>query len=400
VRRDLGNEVIVAIIAVGVIAFAVIFGIVLSLSNANPTAAPTAPAQQPTLRFTLVIDAQNTQTAALLAESAAQPTATPSPTSTPRPTDTDLPTETRTLTNTPRPTLTDTPTETRTLTNTPRPTFTDTQTTLTHTPRPSATASPRPTDTPRPTFTDTAIPSPTNTETATPSRTFTVTLTHTPRPTLTHTPRPTFTDTPTPSSTPLPPTDTPHPTRTPRPSPTDTAAACPAPVGWVTYVLSPTDTLYALAVAASSSVDQLREANCLNDGDLPPAGAAVALPRLPAQPIPVFPPVAPERDLNREGCTFPGAIIGAPLPGEIVSGVIDVIGTASMSNFAYYRVEVRPDAAPTFDLYERGETPVIGGTLAELNTDLYGDGLHWLRLTVVQPNGEFPTRCVVPVIFR
>ena len=35
-RRDIGNEVVVAVVAIGLIAFAVIFGIVLSLSSTGP----------------------------------------------------------------------------------------------------------------------------------------------------------------------------------------------------------------------------------------------------------------------------------------------------------------------------------------------------------------------------
>ncbi len=55
-RRDIGNEVIVAIAAVGVIAFAVIFGIVLTISNGDQGAAATTvplATRQPTVLFTL-----------------------------------------------------------------------------------------------------------------------------------------------------------------------------------------------------------------------------------------------------------------------------------------------------------------------------------------------------------
>ena len=83
-----------------------------------------------------------------------------------------------------------------------------------------------------------------------------------------------------------------------------------------------------------------------------------------------------------------------------LDGVISLLGTASQDSFAYYRIEIRPDAASIFNLYERSEVPVVNGTLAEVNTHLFGDGLHWIRLTLVQPNGEFPTPCAIPVIFR
>jgi len=168
------------------------------------------------------------------------------------------------------------------------------------------------------------------------------------------------------------------------------------------YTLMASDTVYALAVAASSSVGELRAGNCLEGAETPQTGDMIALPRTPAQPIPTFAPVEPDTPLNRVGCSFPGAVITSPLPGEVemINGVFSVVGTAALSNFAYYRVEVRPDNATIFNIYERSETPVAGGVLAEINSNLYGDGLHWIRLTVVQPNGEFPTPCAIPVIFR
>lgn len=139
--------------------------------------------------------------------------------------------------------------------------------------------------------------------------------------------------------------------------------------------------------------------NCL-DERAPRTGETIAVPRLPAQPVPTFAPVVPETLPPRVGCTFPGVVIGSPMPGEEVTGVFNLLGTANLNSFAFYRVEIRPESSSTFTLYARSETPVINGVLASINSDLYGDGLHWVRLTAVQPNSEFPTPCAIALIFR
>ncbi|MBK8028243.1 MAG: hypothetical protein IPK17_01785 [Chloroflexi bacterium] len=175
---------------------------------------------------------------------------------------------------------------------------------------------------------------------------------------------------------------------------------CPLPEGWVTYTLTDTDTLFALAAATGSSVNELIVGNCLSGAETPLPGMTIALPRPFVEPVAVYAPVVPEASPPQVGCTFPGSVITAPLPGEELDGVFSVIGTASQDSFAYYRIEIRPDAAQLFNLYSRSEVQIFNGTLAEVNTHLFGDGLHWIRLTLVQPNGEFPTPCAIPVIFR
>ena len=456
-RRDIGNELVVAIVAVGVIAFAVIFGIVLSVSNANQPGAATAqitPVGQtavsatlrPTVRFTLpvsetppvvaqatlmpngteviagltVTSVAATVTAlardaeALVATETPTETITPSDTPAPTETPTDVPTETHTPTtapsDTPAPSATSEPTDVPTETRTPTPVPSDT-------PAPTATFTRTFTATYTPTPTDTFTPTPTFTLTDAPSKTFTptFTLTFTPSETPTNTFTPTFTPSLTPSNTATFTatfTETPHPTRTPRPTNTPTptplptftdapiSGTCPLPDGWVNYVVGQADTLYALAVAAGTSVAELRTGNCLEGAETPRAGDTIALPRTPELPIPTFDPAIPETPPGQIGCTDPGALISAPEAGDTVDGVITLTGTARIASFAYYRVEVRPDAAAIFNLYARFETAVTDGELAEINTALYGSGLHWIRLTVVQPNGEFPTPCAIPVIFR
>ncbi len=141
-QRDLGNEVIVAILAIGALVFALAFGIVLSLSGAGSE----TPLVTQVLSPTAVVVAQEEELTTLTPFQDQPETEEPVPTDTPQPTDTPTlrpttiePSATlgATDTNTPRPTAT--PTVTRRPSETPAATFT-----LTHT----STASPSATSTP------------------------------------------------------------------------------------------------------------------------------------------------------------------------------------------------------------------------------------------------------------
>lgn len=163
------------------------------------------------------------------------------------------------------------------------------------------------------------------------------------------------------------------------------------------------DTLFQIALATGSSIAELRTANCLEDVDNIYAGLALFVPRLPdgavggnlSTPLPDF-----ETGAGPRGCTAPGVVITSPLPGAGLTGVAVISGSASIADFDYYKIEVRPDYSSVYNFYGRYESPVTSGVLARLNTDLFDNGLHWVRLTVVDNTGNFPLPCDIPVIFR
>ncbi|MEO8396681.1 MAG: hypothetical protein ABI700_27055, partial [Chloroflexota bacterium] len=90
----------------------------------------------------------------------------------------------------------------------------------------------------------------------------------------------------------------------------------------------------------------------------------------------------------------------APPAGQTVTGIFNLVGAASLPNGGSYRVEIRPDSTPVFMAYSHASVSVIGGVLAEINSDLFDDGLHWIRLTVFDKNGNSTQSCAIPVIFR
>ena len=110
-----------------------------------------------------------------------------------------------------------------------------------------------------------------------------------------------------------------------------------------------------------------------------------------------MPPVTPPAP---ESCVAPGVRIIAPEPGEIETGTFALVGAAALPASGSYRIDVRPDTATAYTAYSRSDQTVVGGVLAEINSDLFGDGLHWLRLTVLDRGGTAVQSCAIPVFFR
>lgn len=417
-QRDIGNELIVAIIAVGILAFALTFGIILSLSNQN-TATPTntaenivlteasevasAPTDEPTVEVvasateteeaTLEVSASATETneptveVAVVAtetdELTLEPTATDEPTIEPSATATDEPTTTPTdePLSTARPTTapSKTPVEVvlaATEEPTVEPSVTATPTdepTATATLAPSATATPtdEPTATDRPTATATNTLRPTNTMTATP----TDTATRRPTATLTHTP------TTKPSSTPV---------------PTIEVSICVAPFGWSAHVVQPNENLSGIAARAGSTLAEVRAGNECLTSNLVSVGDIVFVPEQAGG----SPEVTPDADLSVLGCTDEGVQITSPLPGQQVGTVFVLNGTASTDSFLYFKVELRSDFATLYELHALTDRMVQDGPLAQINTDNFSSGLYWIRLSVVDLNDRVSaTPCVLPVYF-
>jgi|FLYN01.1.fsa_nt_gi hypothetical protein len=441
-RRDLGNEVIVAIVAVGVLAFALTFGIILSLStttvtptvqsnvaintegetevagDSSATSGPTTPAPINTLStHTQSVTVEPSETRLSAVEKTTEPVETAVPTTV---VPSDTPTDRPTVTDTPELT-TEAPSDTpRAVANvaTERATPTDTRVPPTDTATPTDTPTELPTDTDTPTDMPTATDRPTATPTLTPSRTPSHTPTDTPTATPSYTPTdtPTATDTDTPTAT-----GTPTPTRTPRPTetsgilPTPTGSRtppapeivsdCPRPDGWEIYVVERGNTLFSIARAVGSTVRVLQAANCLTDPDVLFVGMGLYVPILPAAPVVTSVPSTPQPG-NRpafavEGCTYAGVQITSPTIGQTVSGTITITGTATLENFWYYRIEVRPNTDNVYRFISRSETQVTNGTLGQVDTSIFEDGLHWIRLTVVDLTGGVNVSpCAIPVIFR
>jgi LysM repeat protein len=178
--------------------------------------------------------------------------------------------------------------------------------------------------------------------------------------------------------------------------------SCIIPQGWVAYVVRQGDTLLKIARATGSNLFELQIGNCLTNIDNIYTGTVLFVPRSPVispNPIPVpgTPSVTPP--LYTEGCTDPNSVITNLRSGDIVNGVFSVLGTANITDFWYYKLEVRPDFATVYNFYSRSEIPVIDAQLGQIDQAIFGTGIHWIKLTVIgKTSGATP--CVIPVIFQ
>jgi murein DD-endopeptidase MepM/ murein hydrolase activator NlpD len=188
---------------------------------------------------------------------------------------------------------------------------------------------------------------------------------------------------------------------------TDDEADCGAPADWPAYVVQIGDTLFSIARAVNSSVGELRDANCLNNVNSINAGDELFVPRLPEGPvqtgIPALTPIGePESMVSASGCSLPTVGIVAPTPGQQLGGTFELRGTANIEDFQYFNIEVRADNATTYNHYKRVETPVANGLLGQVDTSIFGDGLHWVRIVVVDQTGNVQrgATCAIPLLFE
>ena len=195
--------------------------------------------------------------------------------------------------------------------------------------------------------------SPTMTVSAATATSVTATFEPTGTPTLTSTHTPTLTFTPTASAT-----------FTSSPSPSVTH--CVSWDIWPVYIVQGGDTLYSLAIATGSSVDELMLANCLPDTRIY-RGQRLYVPRLPittvtpsiTPPTPADSPAEFEPELM--SCRYPTAV-------SFAVWVHDPDGIQSVEVHVYARGEDTVEVVAQIPMAPDGDTYYGSGDLSELFT--------------------------------
>lgn len=128
---------------------------------------------------------------------------------------------------------------------------------------------------------------------------------------------------------------------------------------------------------------------------------ATATPAAEEEPAATEQPVEEEVVAPPAACPDPRAMIFSPGANEVISGTVQVFGTAQHEAFKYYKLEyaLGADADPSgeFAFLMDVTQPVIEGSLATLDTTVLDNGVYTLRLTVVDQTGNFPPPCTVTV---
>jgi hypothetical protein len=94
-------------------------------------------------------------------------------------------------------------------------------------------------------------------------------------------------------------------------------------------------------------------------------------------------------------CPNPGVRISEPGTGAAVTGVIQIIGSASIPDFWYYKFEFRGNGFGDWTFIQRFDSSINGGILGAWDTRSVPSGNYELRLVVVDKTGNYPEPCVV-----
>jgi hypothetical protein len=123
-----------------------------------------------------------------------------------------------------------------------------------------------------------------------------------------------------------------------------------------------------------------------------PTPTFIAITLAPPEPTATPPPPPPS-------CPNSLARLTAPAQNATVSGAVQILGSANIPNFDYYKIEYSSPAKPGHwalitDL-RRGS--VAGGLLDVWDTTAFPNGPYTLRLVVVDNTGNYPDPCTVQV---
>ena len=174
-----------------------------------------------------------------------------------------------------------------------------------------------------------------------------------------------------------------------KPTPQPTLAPAAGPVAVPTARPAATSTV--LVVAPTSAVLVVAPT-------LAPTPAATAVPLSPTA-SPTSEVVAPTSSpiAQSANCPNPNAAITSPGMNGTVSGLLEIRGTATQPDMQYWKVEFRTDTATTYSALNNTTTAVTDGVLARWSTKTVPNGAYFVRLVIVQKDGNFAAPCEIRI---
>jgi hypothetical protein len=97
------------------------------------------------------------------------------------------------------------------------------------------------------------------------------------------------------------------------------------------------------------------------------------------------------------GCVAGKLDITAPKAGTVISGIVDIQGTANISNFGFYKYEVAPSNSDTWATISAGRDVIVDNSLGKWDTTALTPGDYKLRLVVTDNQGQSLPPCVIPI---
>lgn len=97
------------------------------------------------------------------------------------------------------------------------------------------------------------------------------------------------------------------------------------------------------------------------------------------------------------GCVPDQIMITSPQPGAVVSGSIEIIGTANVPNFGFYKYEIAPRGSQDWATISADRNPKQNISLGTWNTASLTNGEYFLRLVITDNEGGSLEPCVIAV---
>lgn len=167
-----------------------------------------------------------------------------------------------------------------------------------------------------------------------------------------------------------------------------------APTCGFTYTVCHGDNLSRIAARHGSTVQAIARANGLHYPYTVWAGQRLHIPCAAAKP-------ATDKGLVPAACAREVQIV-RPLEGQHVSGVVQIVGSANIKNFQFYKIEYAMGHTPldNSSFHSIGEVVRTAAWDSVLGTWFVGNmpaGPYTLRLTAVDSTGNFPAPCSVHI---
>ena len=106
---------------------------------------------------------------------------------------------------------------------------------------------------------------------------------------------------------------------------------------------------------------------------------------------------APNPEDYSEGCISDKIIINSPLPGESLSGIVDLVGTVDIDNFGFYKFEISPMGEESWATIYAGRDVVRNDIMGRMDTGELIPGDYQLRLVLTNNLGKALPPCVLQI---
>jgi hypothetical protein len=97
------------------------------------------------------------------------------------------------------------------------------------------------------------------------------------------------------------------------------------------------------------------------------------------------------------GCIPDQIMITAPKPGDVVRGIVEIMGTANVPNFAFYKYETAPMGTQNWSPVSADREPKTNESLGSWSTTSLTNGDYFLRLVITDNLGKELEPCVLAV---